>query len=56
MDENDILRIMGIIAILVCFWMLFILAGSIDPARTVELTLLSSFAGLLAILFFSLCD
>lgn len=53
MDENDILRIMGIIAILVCL-MLFILAGSIDPARTVELTLLSSFAGLLAILFFSL--
>ena len=49
MDENDILRIMGIIAILVCL-MLFILAGSIDPARTVELTLLSSFAGLLAIL------
>lgn len=55
MDENDILRIMGIIAILVCL-MLCILAGSIDPARTVELTLLSSFAGLLAILFFSLCD
>lgn len=54
MDENDILRIMGIIAILVCL-MLFILAGSTDPARTVELTLLSSFAGLLAILFFSLC-
>ena len=55
MDENDVLRMLGIIAVMVCL-MLFILAGSVDPTRTIDVTLLSAFAGMLALIFFSLCD
>lgn len=56
MDENDVLGLLGIIAATACL-ILFILAGSMDSARSMgDVLILSGFAGVLAMIFFSLCD
>lgn len=56
MDENDILGMLGIIAAAACL-ILFILAGSMDSARTMgDVLILSTFAGVLSMIFFAMCD
>lgn len=56
MDKKDILRMLGIIA--AAAWLiLFILAGSMDSARRMgDVLILSAFAGVLAMIFFEMCD
>lgn len=56
MDENDVLGMLGIIAATACL-ILFILAGSMDSARSMgDVLILSGFAGVLAMIFFGMCD
>ena len=56
MDENDVLWLFGIIAATACL-ILFILAGSMDSARSMgDVLILSSFAGVLTMIFFTIGD
>lgn len=56
MDKKDILRMLGIIAATACL-ILFILAGSMDSARSMgDVLILPGFAGVLAMIFFGMCD
>lgn len=56
MDENDVLGLFGIIAATACL-ILFLLAGSMDSARRMgDVLILSGFAGVLAMIFFGMCD
>ena len=56
MDEKDVLGMLGIIA--AAAWLiLFILACSMDnTARMGDVLILSAFAGVLAMIFFTICD
>ncbi|WP_418534923.1 hypothetical protein [Gallintestinimicrobium sp.] len=55
MDEKDVLGMLGIIA--AAAWLiLFILAWSMDTARMGDVLILSAFAGVLAMIFFTICD
>lgn len=56
MDKNDILGILGRIA--AAAWLiLFILAGSMDSARSMgDVLILSGFAGVLPMIFFTIGD
>lgn len=55
MDEKDVLGMLGIIA--AAAWLiLFILAWSMDSARMGDVLILSAFAGVLAMIFFTICD
>lgn len=56
MDENDVLGLFGIIAATACL-ILFLLAGSMDSARRMgDVLILSGFAGVLAMIFFEMCE
>lgn len=56
MDKKDILRMLGIIA--AAAWLiLFILAFSMDPSsRMGDVLILSAFAGVLPMIFFTIGD
>lgn len=56
MDKKDILGMLGRIAA-VAWLILFILAFSVDrTSRMGDVLILSAFAGVLAMIFFGMCD
>ena len=56
MDENDVLGLLGIIAATACL-ILFLLAGSMDrSSRMGDVLILSAFAGVLPMIFFTIGD